>query len=333
MLTDAFSGLSQYHGLLYLSLYFVSCIVFTLVLFRIAGPHMPVDQGRAFAVNGELSRGKLRGVGLLFILGYIAATLLFVPWRPILGILLALLLLTMLTGYFDDASTIPWGGLKKGLLDLAISFAGGYFAYRYIGSECFLAESISFTVPAWLYVLLAAGLIWGSINVVNCTDGVDGLCTSVSIVSISAFALLDRFSMRSIIIGDHSLISILSVGMILCLVPYLWYNAKPSSMLMGDAGSRALGFFLAMLALLSRNPLSYLILCIVFIFDGGLGLLKLALLRSVRVHILKSVRTPLHDHCRKNLNWSDTQVVIRFVLLQLALAIIYIFVLRILITL
>ena len=87
-------------------------------------------------------------------------------------------------------------------------------------------------------------------------------------------------------------------------------------MLMGDAGSRALGFFIALLAMKSSHPFAYLMLSLVLIIDGGLGLLKISLIRFLKLHVMTNLRTPIHDHVRKNMEWSDTQVVIRFVIIQ-----------------
>ena len=94
---------------------------------------------------------------------------------------------------------------------------------------------------------------------------------------------------------------------------------------MGDAGSRAMGIFIAIAALKSQSPLMYLLLGAVLIVDGGLGLIKVALLRFLKIHILKNTTTPLHDHVRKKLEWSNAQVVFRFAIIQLivALAAIY----------
>ena len=100
------------------------------------------------------------------------------------------------------------------------------------------------------------------------------------------------------------------------LLAYLCFNSKPSTMLMGDAGSRALGFFVAVLAMKSGHPLIYILLALVLIIDGGLGLVKIFLLRFLKIHVLKNTLTPIHDHVRKNKDWSDTQVVFRFVIIQ-----------------
>ena len=310
--------------------YYIACLGGTLALLLLLRNVMPCDQGRAFAVNGELSKGKTRGVGLLFILGFVISTFLFVKITWELAILLLLLIACMLTGFLDDAGTVPWSGLKKGLLDLGIALGAGFAAWQFYGTKVsfhlFSVESeygylipASIKLPAPIYIIIAAALVWGSINVVNCTDGVDGLCTSLSILALFAFSRLGNASGMSL--GEEN--GTLAIGMILCLIPYLWFNASPSTMLMGDAGSRALGFLFAMLALRSGFMLEFIPVCLVFILDGGLGLLKLALLRSVKIHIFKNVRLPLHDHARKNLKWGDAQTVFRFVLVQLAVILLY----------
>ena len=56
------------------------------------------------------------------------------------------------------------------------------------------------------------------------------------------------------------------------------------------------------------------------ILDGGLGLLKVSLIRVFKIYILKNVRTPLHDHVRKNKEWSNTQTVFRFAIIQIVVS-------------
>ena len=91
--------------------------------------------------------------------------------------------------------------------------------------------------------------------------------------------------------------------------------------MMGDAGSRAMGLFIAIVALKTGCPILYIPAAIVLILDGGLGLVKVALLRFLKIHILKNTRTPLHDHVRKVKNWSNTQAVFRFVIIQIVVSI------------
>ena len=63
-------------------------------------------------------------------------------------------------------------------------------------------------------------------------------------------------------------------------------------MLMGDAGSRALGFYIAIIAMKTGHPLAYILLALVLILDGGLGLVKVSLKRFLKISILTNTRTP-----------------------------------------
>ena len=114
-------------------------------------------------------------------------------------------------------------------------------------------------------------------------------------------------------LGDYATAGIVFIG---ALLAYLWQNAKPSTLLMGDAGSRAMGFFLAVLALKSSHPFAFLLAALVFIVDGSLGILKISFKRFLHISILRNTLTPLHDHVRKRLGWSDEQVVARWLILQ-----------------
>lgn len=271
---------------------------------------LPRDQGRQFAVNGALSEGKPRGAGLIFITSFTFCTALFVPLDIENVIYLACIYCAMLTGYFDDAAEKPWGNLKKGLFDLVISLGAAFTYYFYNGSDIklclFGVEKLH--IPAAVFIILAGVLVWTSINVVNCSDGVDGLCGSLTAVVLASVLYMtsgDLFTHHSALI------------MIMTLAAYLWYNCSPSKMLMGDAGSRALGVLLAVLFLKTGAPFMFIPLALVIILDGGLGLLKLSFRRFLKwKNFMEGIRTPLHDHARKNKGWSDTQVVIRFVLIQ-----------------
>ena len=83
--------------------------------------YLPKDAGREFAHDGKLSAGKPRGAGIIFILVFTAAALIFAPMNREMCIYLILVAAEMLTGYMDDASEHPWNEYKKGLLDLIVA--------------------------------------------------------------------------------------------------------------------------------------------------------------------------------------------------------------------
>ena len=272
---------------------------------------LPKDQGRAFAVNGALSEGKPRGAGIIFVTSFTLCTALFYPLDIENIIYLVLVYAAMLSGYFDDAAETPWGNLKKGLIDLVISLGIAFTYYFYNRSQVklYITDS-TFTIPAPLFIILAGVLVWTAINVTNCTDGVDGLCGSLVMTVLLPLAFMVTKS------GAADML--LPMIMFVTLAAYLWFNCSPSQMLMGDAGSRALGVFLAVMFLKTAAPFAFIPMAIVIILDGGLGLLKLSFRRFLKIkNFMEGIRTPLHDHARKNKGWSDTQVVIRFTILQI----------------
>ena len=272
---------------------------------------LPKDQGRAFAVNGALSEGKPRGAGIIFVTSFTLCTALFYPLDIENIIYLVLVYAAMLSGYFDDAAETPWGNLKKGLIDLVISLGIAFTYYFYNGSQVKLyITNSTFTIPAPLFIILAGVLVWTAINVTNCTDGVDGLCGSLVMTVLLPLAFMVTKS------GAADML--LPMIMFVTLAAYLWFNCSPSQMLMGDAGSRALGVFLAVMFLKTAAPFAFIPMAIVIILGGGLGLLKLSFRRFLKIkNFMEGIRTPLHDHARKNKGWSDTQVVIRFTILQI----------------
>ena len=108
---------------------------------------------------------------------------------------------------------------------------------------------------------------------------------------------------------------------VVCILGYLWYNATPSRLMMGDAGSRAMGIFISIAVLKTGSPFLFLLAAAVLIVDGGLGLIKVALLRFLKIHIFKNTTMPLHDHVRKTIGWSNTQTVFRFAIIQIVISI------------
>lgn len=310
--------IKEYTFISILFAFFLTCIAITL-----GKESLPRDGGRAFAVNGALSAGKPRGAGIIFVLTFTLSTLIFVPMNAERVIYLILTLAAMLSGFFDDSAATPWGELKKGLIDFAIALMT---AVTYLNFNSNVIN-IPFTdmevaLHPVLFGFLIVVLVWASINVTNCTDGVDGLCGTVSCITLATiFGLYAHFDaepfMRHIILL-----------LIVSILGYLWFNASPSKLLMGDAGSRAIGLFIAIAILRTGSPLYYIPAAIILILDGGLGLLKVSLLRFLKIKIMKNIRTPIHDHVRKNKGWSDTQVVLRFAIIQTVISVSILYALR-----
>lgn len=301
----AYEGI--YYGLFMLSGFLIP--FFTLRIFKNV---LPRDKGREFALNGKLSEGKPRGAGLLMITSLVVVVALFVPMTLELIIYLGFIYIEMMSGYLDDSATASWGRLKKGLIDLIVSvgISTAYCLYN-SGELNLMLFGVSFELPIAVYIVLATALVWGAINVTNCSDGVDGLCGSLSIISLATVFVL----MLNMDTNDEFKLIILSA--ILMLAAYLWYNTLPSLMLMGDAGSRAIGVLIAISAMKLGDPILFIFFAFMLIIDGGLSLLKISCIKFLKMEgFMKSIRTPIHDHMRKNRGYSDTQVVVRFSIIQ-----------------
>ena len=292
-----------------LAAFFLTCVSLAK-----GSAHLPKDQGREFAVGGALSAGKPRGAGLIFVLVFAITAVLFAHVDPEMIIYLLLLICCMMTGYLDDAAKTSC--LKKCILDFLVALLVTFTYLHFNGNQITLAlTGSSFSIPAPVFAVLSIALIWISINVTNCADGVDGLSGTLTIITIMTFYFANQILGRT---GDFDYLSLLFV---VCLLGYLWFNATPSKMLMGDAGSRAMGLFIAIAALKCHDPFLYILAALVLIIDGGLGLVKLTLIKTVHVHILKNVRTPIHDFVRKTKGWSNTQTVFRFAIIQIILSV------------
>ncbi|MCM1188742.1 MAG: phospho-N-acetylmuramoyl-pentapeptide-transferase [bacterium] len=277
--------------------------------------YLPRDAGREFAHDGKLSAGKPRGAGIIFVLCFTAAALLFAPLDAEMIIYLILLVICMMTGFLDDASKMPWGEYKKGFLDLCVAALVAMTFLKYNSRTVELALfHIQIAIPTALFAVLTVILVWTSVNVTNCSDGVDGLSGTLALVSLMTVYAVNR------VLGRGEDFSFLILLFSACILGYLWYNATPSRLMMGDAGSRAMGLFISIAILKTGSPFLYIPVALVMILDGGLGLVKVALLRFLKIRILKKVRTPLHDHVRKEWGWSNTQTVFRFAIIQIILA-------------
>lgn len=300
--------------------------LFTWYLLPRLGKYLPTDRGRAHAVAAQQSVGKPVGAGIIFISIFLLVSVLIIPIKlAFLGIL-GCTLLASLEGFQDDKTEGGWSELRLGLIDLGIAFLGALFVSEFNTMYIWLPLiKTAIAVPLWLYIPLATGLIWLTINATNCTDGVDGLSGSLSALAFVALGAILYGVVGHQDISRYLLVphypdgadwAMMAFVMVACLAGYLWYNAYPSAMLMGDAGSRAIGFLIGTLVLAAGNPFLIFVVAGVILVNGATGLLKVALLRFFKIGIFRSVRYPLHDHVRQKLGWSNTQVLVRFVLLQ-----------------
>ena len=299
--------------------------------------YLPCDRGREFTIHAEAAKGKPTGAGVVFITIFVIIALFFAPMNALQISIVVLTWFTMLTGYLDDRSLKGWGEYRKAFLDLLVCFLATlamlFLKKGGINQEIlfwlpFASKQIA--VNPIVFTIVSTILLWASINTTNCTDGVDGLSSTLVLLGLGTMGVIFYFILGHKDIAEYLLVPTMSSGaswaiitFSLCgvLMGYLWHNAFPSKVLMGDAGSRALGFFIGCAVMVSGNPFLILATSSIIMVNGGMGLLKVALLRFFKIKIFANIRFPLHDHMRKNHNWSPTQVMLKFMIMQLLITV------------
>ena len=140
---------------------FLLAFVLTALTDSIFRDKLPHDHGRAFAVNGELSKGKARGSGLIFVLCIALVSLAFLPFNTEYVVYNVLLIASMLSGYLDDAAETAWNEYKKGIIDFVIAVLAGVTYLNFNGCGVHFLQW-NFTLPYAVYLLLIVILIWAS---------------------------------------------------------------------------------------------------------------------------------------------------------------------------
>jgi|TARA_B110000196_G_scaffold242791_1_gene211336 phospho-N-acetylmuramoyl-pentapeptide-transferase len=287
---------------------------------------LPTDKGREYAIDAEKSIGKPMSGGIIFISLFIIISLLVVPFDWKFAGILVCTLMAMIVGYLDDKSLGGWSEYRLGAVDLIIAIFASIMICELRPFTVWLPLfKDAVTVGPTLFIAVSTVLIWTSINATNCTDGVDGLSASLSSMGILflggiLYGIVGHADISSYLLVPHYTEgadwAIMAFVMVGCLTGYLWHNSYPSAVMMGDSGSRPIGLMLGVLVMACGNPFLILVVAFVVLVNGATGMIKVALLRFFKIGIFGKTRYPLHDHVRHNMGWSNTQVLVRFMLLQ-----------------
>lgn len=328
--------LFQSHALLLAGGTFTAAILAWVLLPKLWN-RLPRDRGKVLCkdLGGMASAGKPTGAGFLVSTIVLPVVLVFVPLAIWDFLAVVAIYAAMLFGYLDDRAEVPWGELKKGLLDAICAVAIAYFIAKGHSTLVWLPFwKGMWVVPMWIYVPAAAFVLWFTMNATNCSDGVDGLAGTLTTIELVILAVMLYVVIGYKPVAHYFLLpcnpeaarwAILVMTVAGGFGGYLWFNAEPSKILMGDAGSRFLGILVGAGSLVTGNPFLVLAFAPVILVNGGGGLAKLVLLRLAKKlgrdisedNVIRRIRFPLHDHCKKNLGWSNAQVLMRFTLLQL----------------
>lgn len=291
--------------------------------------YLPKDRGRQFAVDADKSVGKPVSGGVILVGVFSIVVLLVAPAHAQIVLFVPLMVLASGIGYLDDRVEGGLSELTLGAADLALSLAAAALVLGFARAEFWLPFSAGgVQVPAVFALAVMTGVIWLSINAMNCSDGVDGLSANLAIITLVGLAGVLYVAVGNVEVAAYLRIphnplgadwSLLAMAMTGCLFGYLWYNAPPSTILMGDSGSRPIGLLIGTLVAASGNPAILAICGSIILVNGATGLAKVLLVRLFSIRILRNVRFPLHDHARQYHKWTGTQVLIRFSLLHSAI--------------
>jgi phospho-N-acetylmuramoyl-pentapeptide-transferase len=224
-----------------------------------------------------------------------------------------------LIGFADDYTKYARKhnmGLSKRWKFLGQLIVAGIFAWGAmeagVSTELSFTRGIGWELGPWLYALLVLVMLTATANAVNLTDGLDGLVAGSGALVYGAYMLVAFWQFRNFdFYGVEGALDLAMVAAALvgATAGFLWWNAAPAQIIMGDTGSQALGGALAALALLTNTQLLLILL-------GGLYVIitasVIAQVFSFRVFGRRVFRmAPLHHHFELA-GWPETRVIIRF---------------------
>jgi len=191
-----------------------------------------------------------------------------------------------------------------------------------LSSTTGVVETISFTratYPGWditgpIFIVWTAIMVWSTTNAVNVTDGLDGLAAGSALFGFLAFTVIAYWAFRNPRIYDivNPLdLAVLSASLAGACAGFLWWNAAPARIFMGDVGALGLGAALGMLAVTTNTHLLLPIVCGINVFEAGSVAVQMGVFKASgrKRRLLKM--SPIHHHFELS-GWPETTVIIRF---------------------
>jgi len=192
------------------------------------------------------------------------------------------------------------------------------------------ANGVSY-VPPIIYLFFIIFVLLGSSNAVNLTDGLDGLATSVTFIAMSALTALTYVSSDArwseILLITHkpeaAELTVFCGAMVGASLGFLWYNAPPAQVFMGDVGSLAIGGALGTVAILTKQEFLLPFIGGIFILEAASVMLQVSIFKLTKrggkpgTRIFKM--TPLHHHFEMS-GWKEPKIVFRFVIVAILFA-------------
>ncbi|MEA1915722.1 MAG: phospho-N-acetylmuramoyl-pentapeptide-transferase [Campylobacterota bacterium] len=265
--------------------------------------------------------------GVVFIFAAIVATVLTVKLNNIYVIGgLSSIVLFALIGIKDDLSKIISNKNSAGLspkMKLILQFASGLIVGLIL---LYANHSTTLYAPFYKYPLFDMGLFallfWvlvmvATTNAVNLTDGLDGLATVPSIMAfftlsaivyVSGHAIFSTYLLLPSIqgVGELAIIGSAIVG---AMIGFLWYNAHPAEVFMGDSGSLPVGAFMAYMAIVGKSEILLVVVGFIFVIETVSVILQVGSykLRQKRIFLM----APIHHHFEEK-GWKENKIIVRF---------------------
>jgi phospho-N-acetylmuramoyl-pentapeptide-transferase len=190
-----------------------------------------------------------------------------------------------------------------------------------------ISETLSFTratSPGWVlntvvWVMWAGLIIWSTTNAVNVTDGLDGLAGGSALMGFLAFTIIAYWAFRNpdiyaAVVNPLDL-AVLAAGFAGACGGFLWWNAAPARIFMGDVGALGVGSALALLALGTNTQVLLLLICGINVIEAGSVAIQMGVFKASGRKRRLFRMSPIHHHFEL-LGWPETTVIIRFWLIS-----------------
>jgi phospho-N-acetylmuramoyl-pentapeptide-transferase len=275
--------------------------------------------------------------GLMILSGMLVSTLLWAnPTNPYVWVVLWVTLGFGLVGFYDDYLKVTKQshdgvrGLTRLIIEAGIAGLACLALVR-LGHAPF---STSLVFPlfkalvlnlGWFFVLFAMFVIVGAGNAVNLTDGLDGLAIVPVIIAVTSFGAISYLSGNTVFADYLQIHYVAGTGELAVLcgavlgagLGFLWFNAPPASIFMGDTGSLALGGMLGTVAVATKNEIVLAVIGGLFVLEAVSVIVQVVSYKLTGKRVFKMA--PIHHHFEQ-LGWTEPQIVIRFWIIAVVLA-------------